>query len=569
MSSASGQPLSASGKNTDQDALGELLRKKRLSRRFVSIVSVLALVGVIGGFAVNSAWKQTRLKEAYLSELEEQVKTEEGNGILHIVLGSRLAQAHDYSASAMEFEKAVGAGENSSDIWLAWSASHAAAGQREAAGAVLQMGMKNPGIAPKLQAAIERVRPLPTNATPEQLAGAIAPEGVTPLLQKYASGSWLDSYSNWQGKRNFNQSGFATREAWAKVQPTNAEAQRLWGEALLRNHRYLEAEQVFRKAIENDPNSFPAHLGLADALREQGNYGKAGLEYVAILKRKPDWLPALMGLGQVALEKNLLPIGTDVFERAVKQAPNNADAWIGLGRAHYNRRLNLGRALEAFQKAAQLEPKRTDFYNKYSNALRANFKFSEAEAIIRLRLAAEPNDAQAYYLLALLLLDHTPSPERRAEALTSLHTSERLVPNVSATETRLGQLLLDDNKTSEAIPLLENVLRIDRSNLSAHQALARAYRKAGLRQEAETVQKSVDELSAYLQRVALLEDLSQRQPGNLKVHRELADLYDRGSEPEKAQREKEMIAVIEKHPERAKQGIKHLNEATALGTPGE
>ena len=194
-----------------------------------------------------------------------------------------------------------------------------------------------------------------------------------------------------------------------------------------------------------------------------------------------------MGLGQVALEKRMLSIGTDVFERAVKQDPNNVEAWIGLGRAHYARRLNLSRALEAFQTAAKLAPNRTDFSTNYSNALRVNFKYEEAEAVLRRRLSADTNDAQAHFLLALLQLDYKPSAERRTAAIEGLRTSLRLAPDVSATETRLAQLLVEDGKSEDAISLLGKTLKRDRNNLTGYQTLARALRKVGKRKDADLI----------------------------------------------------------------------------------
>lgn len=541
-------------------------RKMRLRHRLLAAASVCTILAAAGIF-LQRARQETALREAFLPQLETRAKQEPTNGRLLALTAARLTEANDYAGAAEYLSRAVRAGETDEVIWRTWAAAVAASGDREQAGTILLTGVKAaPNPAP-IQAAIERCRKLDPSVSVEKLAETICPEGVRALTARYTQGSFLNGWTENQGKGSPEQSGFATREQWAKDQPQNPEALRLWGEALMRNRRYVEAETTLRRAIELKPESPEIRLALADTLRERGEFGKAGLEYIACLKRKKDWFPALMGMGQVALEKKLLKIGTETFELAVKQNPQSADAWLGLGRAHYARRLNLSRSLEAFQIAAKLAPTRTDFFTAYSNALRVNFKYDEAEAILRRRLSADANDAQAHYLLALLLLDIKPSPARRTEAETALRNSQRLAPEVSATDTRLAQLLVEDNKLDEAVPLLEAILKRERNNVVAYKTLSRAFRKQGKTKEADILQTSANELGAYLQRVMFLEDMLQRQPDNLKAHRELADLYERGGEPEKAAREQEMIAVLVKHPEMAIRGIRDMNAATALGTP--
>ncbi len=535
-------------------------------RRLLFVGFLLTLL-FAGGIAFRRAQDATALREAYLPQLEARAEREPNHGQLQALTAGRLTEANAYAEAVPYLERAVRAGENEEIVWRTWAAATAASGDREQAGTILLAAKKAVSNFSEIKAAIQRCRTLPAETSVEKLAETICPEGVRGLVSYYNRGSFLNGWVEKTGLDNPEKSGFETRHAWAKAKPNDAQALRYWGEALARNRRYVEAESVLRHTLELDPSSLDARLALADALKSRGEFGKAGLEYIACLKKKKDWLPALMGLGQVALEKRMLPIGTDVFERAVKQAPDNVEAWIGLGRAHYNRRLNLSRALEAFQTAAKLDPNRTDFSTNYSNALRVNFKYEDAEAVLRRRLGDDNNDAQAHYLLALLQLDYKPSAERRTAAIEGLRNSLRLAPDVSATETRLAQLLLEDGKPEEAIGLLEKTLRRDRNNLTGYQTLARALRKTGKKKDAEIVQASANELSAYLQRTSFLEDLLQRQPGNLKAHKELLDLYERASDTEKAARQQEIVAILEKHPEMATRGIKDMNSATALGTP--
>jgi tetratricopeptide (TPR) repeat protein len=521
----------------------------------------------IGAYVLMHAWQETTLREAYLPQLEARTRQDPHNGRLQALLGARLAEAKEYPGAIDALTQAVASGESTEPVWLTWAAATAASGDPARADAVLRLGMRDARLVPGLQAALDRRSGLGGSPPPSVLAHALCPQGPHALAAACAGGSFLNSVAEGWGRRHPEASGYATREHWAREQPQNALAQRLWGEALARNRRLPEAEETLRRALALDPNTPETHLALADVLTREGAPGKAGLEYVACLKRRKDWLPALLGLGSVALDKKLLPIGVDAFERAVRQAPNLADAWVGLGRAQYNQRLNMGRALEAFQTAARLAPDRTDFWKDYAKALQANFRFDEAEALLRRRLAVASEDAESHFLLAQLLLEHNVTPERQAAAEAELRASLRLQPGVAEAESRLGQLLLDQGKRDEALAMLEQALRHDRLNLVATREMARAYRLAGRMQEAKAAQESAADLSEYLQRVVVLEDRLQRQPNDLQAHRELTGLYQRGGEDEKARREDDIVRVLQAHPKEAERGLKAIKSATSLSVP--
>jgi cytochrome c-type biogenesis protein CcmH/NrfG len=332
----------------------------------------------------------------------------------------------------------------------------------------------------------------------------------------------------------------------------------------MRNRRLREAEAVARRAVEIAPHSPEAHLTMGDVLFTGGVFAKAGLEYKEALRLRPDWLPARIGLGNVAVEKRLIPLAVEMFEKATQQDPRSVDAWIGLGRAYYNQRLRWDKAMAAFQTAARLAPGRTDFYPYYSDALRTNYRFHEAEQVLRRRIAAQPNDARSHYLLALILLDSQRSPAREVEAEQAFRTSLRLEPDAPATRVRLAQLLLGRSRTDwpEAAALLERALADEPRDPLAMSLLARAYRRLGRVREAEAAERQAAKLSAYAQQVAQLEAEENQNPLNVAVHRKLAALYERGGELNKARQQREMIYMLEHHNEAAARGLAALKAAT-------
>ena len=206
-------------------------------------------------------------------------------------------------------------------------------------------------------------------ATNALLAQALAPEGPQSIVDTHAAGSFSNGISEWWGRCHGETSGYTTRLHWVQRQPEDAQALRLWGLALEKNHRLPEAGAALAEAAAKAPNSPAAHLALADFLRGVASPARTGLEYIAALKAQPDNLSALLGLGEVGVSEGL-KYGTAAYKRATEVAPQSVDAWIGLGRAYSQTGSDFDKAATAFASAARLAPDRTDFLSAYADVLR-------------------------------------------------------------------------------------------------------------------------------------------------------------------------------------------------------
>ncbi|MGC4046071.1 MAG: tetratricopeptide repeat protein [Armatimonas sp.] len=530
------------------------LAVKRRTRSVAAGLLGALLLGGGGYFWLKGAWEATVLRDAFLPELETKARNEPSNIQVLTLLAGRYAEANDYASAATQLEQAIAAGETETDSWLTWSAALAASGDREQAGAVLQLAMKHPDAKAAARQAIERCKPLPNGVSPTELARAISPEGPAAYVAPRTQGSFLNGLS---------RDGFETRRARAQAAPNDTTAQTLWADALLKNRRYGEAGEIVEKVFETEPDRPDAQLIHAEAARYLGATAKAGLEYTAILKKQPENLTALLGMGSVALTKSLYPVAIEVFTRATKLAPSNADAWIGMGRAHYNQRLNFGASVDAFTKAQKLAPERTDFYLSFANAQRAIFHWAEAEALVRQRLRDAPNDAEADFQLAAILLDSNRTPERESEAEQLLRRSLKLEPGAVTAMARLGNLLVVHNNPKEAIPLLETVIGDDMYHVAATKDLAQAYRLAGRLKEAKQASESFVQLTQYIDRRNFLDDQIRRQPMNPALHEKLAALLEQGGETAKAKTHRDAALILRKDPAKAKRGLDILNHAMA------
>jgi tetratricopeptide (TPR) repeat protein len=490
------------------------------------------------------------------------------DGRLLAILAGRQAQARQYAEAAQTCQRAIAAGENTPLAWLTLSASNAAAGDRTLAGATLLLGMRQPALAPMLRAALERCRLLPKDATPGLLAQTICPQGPQALIAGYTPGSFLNRLISWYGRNHPGHSGFTTREDWAKEQPHNAQAQLLWAEALLRNACYAQAETAARRTLTLDPNSLSAHLTLAEALYHQGQAGKAGVEYALCTKAHPNSLRALLGLGQVALDKKIPALSVEVFGKAVKLVPTSADAWIGLGKAYYNQSLDLSSALSAFETARKLAPDRTDFYSAYADALRAQARYAEAEALLRKRLAVAPNEAATYYFLAVTLLSYDVTPARQTEAEVDLRQSLKLEPQGVSVVSRLGRLLAEEGRYAEATPYLESALKVEPYDAAVAMALAHSYRGTGRLPQAQATEARIAAITRYSTQIKQLEDDLKIHPLNANLYLQMARLYENGGENDKARNYRDAATMLAQHNNKsATSGLLALRQAITNGTP--
>lgn len=530
-------------------------RRPFLPKRGAALLAVLLLLAAIGAVTLPRMWQETLRREAYLPQLEQQAAHSPEDGPLLALAGAGRMAAGENAGAADLLRQAIAAGESNDDTWIALAANVAASGDRTRAISDLRLGVKAFPNSTVLQGALAQARSTDPAATPPFLASAIDPQGITPLLARYGAGSRLNGFAEWWGRRHPEESGFATRQAWAAERPGDAEAQRLWGEALLRNRRVPEAGVVIALAKSLAPSSPAVALAMAQYWEQSGNTPQAELQYLACLKIRRDWLPALLGFGRASLANSQIPYAITAFTHAAQVAPSSVDAWIGLGQAQLKTGVAFDHAVDAFGKAARLAPDRTDFADDYADALRRSGRGAEAEALVRRRLQAAPEDALAHYLLGLILHDTNPTSARVAEAETQTRESLRLSPHNPLPTTLLGQILLDRGQAAEALDLFLDARARTPYDEKLLLILARAYQQNGHSQEAALVSAQAKALFADQQRAAVLADGARKAPLDLNLHRQLAILYARNGLPAKAQHEADVVHLLQTDPQRAAQQL--------------
>jgi len=120
-------------------------------------------------------------------------------------------------------------------------------------------------------------------------------------------------------------------------------------------------------------------------------------------------------------------LGLEAAGNAIRINPDNAEAYMALGRIQAHSNLNVKTARGNFEKAYQLAPNNADIVNLYGDFLTLSGNFTEALKIEQRAVELDPLAAVQYTDLAFLLL----ILNRNEEALEPAETAIRLAPDSS------------------------------------------------------------------------------------------------------------------------------------------
>ncbi len=84
--------------------------------------------------------------------------------------------------------------------------------------------------------------------------------------------------------------------------------------------------QLYRTALQLDPNHADAHLHLGNLLLARGGFAAAADHFTAVLRSAPDFVPALVGLASAQFELGRRDRAIEALDRALRREPGNEQA---------------------------------------------------------------------------------------------------------------------------------------------------------------------------------------------------------------------------------------------------
>jgi tetratricopeptide (TPR) repeat protein len=114
-----------------------------------------------------------------------------------------------------------------------------------------------------------------------------------------------------------------------------------------------------RVIILKDPLTPEEHLNLGVTYEQQGEFDNAIKEYNLAAKKLPR---AFLYLGNACLQKKEWKEAESFYRKAIREEPENADAYNNLAWLYYMKKENLDQAEKLAQRALELNPAKGDIY---------------------------------------------------------------------------------------------------------------------------------------------------------------------------------------------------------------
>ena len=309
----------------------------------------------------------------------------------------------------------------------------------------------------------------------------------------------------------------------------------LQGRKHLLAEEHKEAQEVYSRAIQLDPERSLAHVGQALAFRAIKQYDRA-IEAAnqAIGSGPPDDkdVPALVIRGTARHAQKQYEQAKADFEKAIEFAPRDAPAHAELGRVYVDLKDEL-RARFHFSKALDADPKDHQTYVARGKLYRQSGDLAKAARDFEKAVGLKEDSAAYHFLLGQARFDN----REYDLAIEAADRAIELNENLSAAYVLKGASLYHQKKYKEAEPCLEKATKkalmdagawlwlgktrveldqldqaikdiekareIDDEYVAAHRALADIYEKTERTEEAVQLRQKAHELEAKLRKIAV------------------------------------------------------------------
>src|SRR5262245_2292005 len=255
------------------------------------------------------------------------------------------------------------------------------------------------------------------------------------------------------------------------------------GDAYLKDEKWQEAELEFKNALAVDPNSAPAHYGLALAFLGEKDPRRAYWELEETVRLDPKNVEARLRHGEFLLFGK-----KDELTRAVE----SADAILVLEPKRWEALLLKARALAAlgqpdeagtaFAAAVDAAPEEPLPLLLLANHQRTTGKKKEAEASF-IKLTEQHPSVGSWTALAAFLAGEGRDTEAEAAFRKAIEIAKP--EEKTAAWSALASFLISKDRPADAEAVLKSALASDPKNLELIYALARFYHAAGRTAEAD------------------------------------------------------------------------------------
>ena len=260
--------------------------------------------------------------------------------------------------------------------------------------------------------------------------------------------------------------------------PLDTESQFMLAVVKYMSGKLEDAAQLFRQALQQQPDSPRLLIGLGNTLLKKGGLSEAEGFFQRALETLPNSSEALFGLAQISYLRRSFDLAAGLCSQALAISPNLAEAWYLQGQAQRSMGGHES-AISSLQRAIAISPGHMPAHVSLASALVETGRTEEAEQVLAHASKINPEDPLIVYSEAELL-----------EHKGDYHLAwNRLAPFIRAGTMHYriaivyANICLHLNKCEEAIDYAERLLGIDGSDSfekeELHFALGRLYDRLG------------------------------------------------------------------------------------------
>jgi len=251
--------------------------------------------------------------------------------------------------------------------------------------------------------------------------------------------------------------------------PSHADAWGYLGSACQAQGNLAEAERSFRRVVQLLPGNASAHNCLAVVLVHKGKLDEAAASLQEALRCQPENAEIHNNLGSVLARLGRATEAMDSYRQALRLAPDNAQAHYNLGLALKTAGQQVA-ALAEFQEALRCQPDFAEAMQDRGDVLVELKKLEAAESSYRQALGLRPNRAETHHNLGITL----ESQGRLDEAMVSYQQALGLNPNFAEAHFSLGNALQRQGRFEEAVARYRQVLQLNSNFAEGHSNLGQA-----------------------------------------------------------------------------------------------
>ena len=270
-------------------------------------------------------------------------------------------------------------------------------------------------------------------------------------------------------------------EQLAKDSSRARQADMQLGIIALREKKYAQAQEYFQKIYHEGDQDISPLAGLVTSLIAQNNGDRALALLAAQERRTPDSMQIQSLTAATAQAVGKDDLARSELQKVADESPNSAPVQLRIGDLERRRR-NWKAAMEAFQKARELDPKMKGIDALIGVVQDESGDKAAAVASYRKALAESPDNPLIMNNIAYLLAE-TGGDLAEANRLATQGLSK--APQNPSMKDTLGWVELQQGNVSAALPMFASLTRTNPDNVTFRYHYAAALLKSGDRAAAK------------------------------------------------------------------------------------